>query len=228
MFTKIYNKVNVVFRKRMSDGSVTTDAKAIDLPQFNANGGNVTFAFNPDQQACQAEGARAYEYRVLWNVRGRGDWPANPPWRQGDLSGETLLGPLMAREIDFEGNLPDLKASGFTRIQAQVRYPQLGREQLTTIQLPVSGDEAIKKATIYMDADAKGYVYRVILNHPTIPVPLALPWSAREIDDYIYAYVPQPLLERAPDAVTEAKTAGSHSDEGILARFDEILRGVHP
>jgi len=197
---------------------------------FAANGGYLTFKFNLDREHCDALGARAYEYQVTWNVVQRGLWPASPPWQQGDLTGVALLGPLQAREIDFEGSLADLRASGFTRIQAQIRYPQLGTEKTETIQLPVSSPdaEAIKKATIYMDADAKGYVYRLVLNHPTIPAPLALPWSARETDNYIYAYVPAPLLERAPAAVEDARTAATSEDPGILARFDELLRGGNP
>jgi hypothetical protein len=160
----------------------------------------------------------------------RAPWPADPPWQQGDLSGVALHGPLEARELDYEGTLADLRASGFTRIQAQIRYSQLGSEKTETVQLPVSSPdaEAVKKATIYMDADAKGYVYRLILNHPTIPAPLALPWSARETDNYIYAYVPTELLQRAPAAVDAAKTAAASEDRGILARFDELLRGGNP
>ena len=230
MFSKIYNNVNVSFRKRDSSGGYLQDSKVIDRTLFASNGGFLSFAFNPDRQNCEAAGAKAYEYRATWNVVQRGPWPADPPWQQGDLAGVSLLGPLEAREIDFEGNLADLRASGFTRIQAELRYPQLGSEKTETIQLPVSTPdaEAIKKATIYMDRDAKGYVYRLILNHPTIPAPLALPWSARETDNYIYAYVPTELLQRAPAAVDEAKTAATHSDPGILARFDELLRGGHP
>jgi hypothetical protein len=230
MFGKAYNNVNVSFRKRNSSGGYVQDSKVIDRALFSANGGYLTFAFNPDRQNCEAAGAKAYEYRATWNVVQRGPWPADPPWQQGDLAGVALLGPLEAREIDFEGNLADLRASGFTRIQAELRYPQLGQEQTMTIQLPVaSADaEAVKKTTLYMDRDAKGYVYRLILNHPTIPAPLALPWSARETDNYIYAYVPTELLQRAPAAVEAAKTAASHGDPGILARFDELLRGGHP
>ncbi len=230
MFGRIYNNVNVSFRKRNSSGGYLQDSKVIDRTAFAANGGFVTFAFNPDRQNCEAAGAKAYEYRATWNVVQRGPWPADPPWQQGDLSGVALLGPLEAREIDFEGNLADLRASGFTRIQAQIRYSQLGSEKTETVQLPVSSPdaEAVKKATIYMDADAKGYVYRLILNHPTIPAPLALPWSARETDNYIYAYVPTELLQRAPAAVEAARTAATSEDRGILARFDELLRGGNP
>jgi hypothetical protein len=229
MFGHIYNNVNVVFRKKIQ-GGYAQDAKMIDRQSFTKDGGFITFAYNPDPQNCEAATANDYEYKVTWNVSGRGAWPANPDWQKGDQRGMALVGPLEARSIDFEGNLAGLKASGFTRITAQVRYPQLGREQEENIQLSVSSPSAgaIKTTVIYMDADAKGYVYRLILNHPNIQEPMALPWSARETDDYIYAYIPAPLLQLSPEAVAPAEEAGHHQDTGVLSRIDELLRGGNP
>jgi hypothetical protein len=78
-----------------------------------------------------------------------------------------------------------------------------------------------------MDRDARGYAYRLIVDHKT-EGKLATPWSAKVGDDYIYAQIPKDVLE-VPQLKEEAKDAArtvvTSAKDKVLAKFSELLGG---
>jgi hypothetical protein len=169
----------------------------------------------------------SYRWRAQWSLRGGRTWPEDPPWQEGSWEGLTVAVPLQGRTIDFDANLDELEASGFTRVTAQVRYPMLGEEKLQNIAIPVMGDSPSASAQIFMNAGAEGYAYRLVLNHRRLGK-MATDWTFKANDDYIYALIPEELLVTDEDdpgpAVTEAIEASAEPTESVLEEFGQVLQ----
>ena len=79
---------------------------------------------------------------------------------------------------------------------------------------------------IFMDSDAPGYAYRVILNHKK-DGKLVLPWQANASDDYVYIIIPDAYLEEGTperqEAIEAGNTLGNTAKETILDDFEELL-----
>jgi hypothetical protein len=132
------------------------------------------------------------------------------------------------RTIEVEGDLAALKASGVSRITVQVHYPRLGEEIEENIQLSPAKNEGLVAQKIFMDRDAHGYAYRLVINHEK-EGKLVLPWSAKVGDDYVYAAIPEDLLKEGSPVLTDAKEAGKatgdSSKEKVLDKFKDVLGG---
>ncbi len=222
MFEDEINHVTVDIEKPREDGAwqenVTMNAETIEDSGVSSR---VTYARGEDRNTDD------YRYRVQWSFRGTGAYPRNPQWQTSSWEGVTLTAPLVARTIELEGDLAELEASGLTRVTAQVRYPRLGREVEENIPLSVARGEPLVEKTIYMDRDARGYAYRLVLNHRRFDK-MALPWSARVSDDYIYALIPDELLEATePEepSVLEAVEAAGEAVDNVLSEFEDLLGG---
>ena len=75
---------------------------------------------------------------------------------------------------------------------------------------------------IFTDREAKGYVYRLVVNHKT-EGKLALKWSDLLSDNYIYAKIPDELLKDAA-MKSEAKEAGKTADASASQKvLDDLL-----
>ena len=80
---------------------------------------------------------------------------------------------------------------------------------------------------IFVDRGSKGYAYRLIINHKT-EGKLALPWSAQVGDDYIYASVPEDLLQNESikqQAKDAAKDVVDSAKQKVLDQFKGLLGG---
>jgi hypothetical protein len=85
---------------------------------------------------------------------------------------------------------------------------------------------------LFMDRDTRGYVYRLVLNN-TKEGKLALPWSVKLNDNYVYAVIPDELNDKTTDifnkAIDAAKTIITPGPDGkvktdkVLDQFKEIL-----
>lgn len=223
IFDEVINYVTVNVRKTRSSGRpfedrVTMDAKYVKEKGVNAT---VTYARGED------DNADLYEYQTQWSLKGGKVWPENSPWQKGSWEGVTLAPPVVPRTIDVEGDLDAMKSSGITRVTVQVHYPRLGQEMEENIQLSPAQGQALVSKKIFNDRDAKGYVYRLVVNHKT-EGKLALPWSAQVGDNYIYATIPANLLvedsvkQAAKDA---AKAIGTGATEKVLDRFKDVIGG---
>jgi hypothetical protein len=170
-----------------------------------------------------------YEYQQQWSLRGGRVFPPNPSWQKGSWQGVTLSPPISVRTIEVEGDLAAMKASDISRITVQVHYPQFGEEMEENIQLSPVKNEPLVSRRILVDRDARGYVYRLVINH-TREGKLVLPWSAKVGDDYVYATIPEELLkEGGSPLLTEAKEAGKATADGakekVLDKFKDVLGG---
>ena len=155
-------------------------------------------------------------------------WPTNPAWIKGGWEGVTLAAPIAPRTIDVESDLEALKAAGITRITVQVHYPRLGEEVEENISVSPARNEALVSRKIFMDRDAKGYVYRLVVDSKT-DGKLAMPWSAKMGDDYVYAAVPKDVFEvpaLKAEAQSAAKTVIASAKDRVLSRFNELVGGT--
>src|SRR5258706_3713343 len=224
MFEQEANYVTVNVRKKRSAGNPFEDHITIDSKYLKAKGINAvtTYARGEDTDPD------VYEYQAQWSFRGGKVWPLTPPWEKGSWEGVTLAAPITPRTVEVEGDLEAMKSSNISRITVQIHYPKFGVEMEDNIPLSPAKNEPLVSKKIFMDRDAKGYAYRLIVDHKT-DGKLATPWSGKVGDDYIYAAIPKDMLEQ-PDPKAVAKTAAldaaTSAKSKILAKFTELLGGT--
>ena len=224
MFDEAVNYVTVNVRKTRSSGTPFEDRVTMDAKYVKEKGiaASVTYARGEDRNA------ETYEYQAQWSLKGGTLFPAAPRWEKGSWEGVTLAPPVVPRKIEVEGDLEAMKASGVTRVTVQVHYPKFGQEVEENIQISPAKNEPIVAQKIFMDRGARGYAYRLIVNHKTAGK-LVLPWSARVGDDYIYATIPEELLKDGSPMNAEAKKAADTvvdtAKERVLDQFKELLGG---
>ena len=220
MFDEAVNYVTVNVRKRRSSGNPFEDHVTLDAKYVKDNGidATVTYARGEDTDPD------SYEYQAQWSLRGGLVYPPSPPWQKGSWEGVTLAPPVRPRTLEVEGDLAAMTASGVTRVTVQVHYPRFGKEVEENIQISPAANEPLVKRRVFMDRNARGYAYRLIVNHKT-EGRLALPWSAQVGDDYIYAAVPANLLtepqvhDAAKEAARSLDTSGS---EQVLDKLRDL------
>ncbi len=233
MFDQEINYVDVRARRKDSKGGyVDLGGETISKDYVGKNGitAQISYAGGEDNREI-------YQYKTQWSLRGGNKYPATPQWEQGQMQAVTLSPPVAPRLIEFEADLEKLKATGITRVTLQVRYKKFGEEIEANLNIsPVQGQALVNKL-IFLDRDTRGYVYRLIFNHQT-EGKLALPWSAKLNDNYVYAVIPEDLSNKNSElfikAVDAAKTIvtpgpdGKVSKDKILDQFKEILGVIKP
>lgn len=220
MFDEAVNYVTVNVRKRRSSGNPFEDRVTLDAKYVKEHGVNatVTYARGEDRDPD------AYEYSAQWSLRGGLVHPRNPSWQRGSWEGVTLSPPVVPRTIEVEGDLAAMAASGITRVTVQVHYPKFGREVEENIHVSPAANEPLVRRRIFVDREARGYAYRLIVNHKT-EGKLALPWSAKVGDDYVYAAIPANLLTEPQvreEAKEAARTLAGSAGEQVLPQFKEL------
>ena len=85
---------------------------------------------------------------------------------------------------------------------------------------------------LFMDRDTRGYVYRLVYNSAK-EGKLAMPWSVKLNDNYVYAVIPDELNDKTSEifnkAIDAAKTIITPGADGkvkadkVLDQFKEIL-----
>jgi len=227
MFDEAVNYVTVNVRKQRSSGVPFEDRITMDAKYVKEKGiaANVTYARGEDKNAD------TYEYQAQWSLKGGNVFPATPRWEKGSWEGVTLAPPVVPRKIEVEGDLERMKASDITRVTVQIHYPKFGQEVEENIHISAAKGEPIVAQKIFMDRGARGYAYRLVVNHKT-EGKLVLPWSAKVGDDYIYATIPEELLKEGSPMKAEAKktaeTVVDTAKEKVLDKFKELLGGGRP
>jgi hypothetical protein len=131
---------------------------------------------------------------------------------------------VVARTLEVEGDLAAMAASGITRVTVQVHYRKFGQEVEENIHLSTAANEPLVRRRIFMDRGERGYAYRLIVNHK-IEGKLALPWSARLGDGYVYAAIPPDLLTEA-GAKEAARDAGRSVERSATERVLDQFRDL--
>ncbi|AEE49551.1 hypothetical protein [Haliscomenobacter hydrossis] len=234
IFSKEVNYATVNIQKKRSSGNPFVEQVTIDRDYLKQKGvkATVTYARGEDRNSD------VYEYKVQWSTRGGNVFPANPTWQKGDWQGITLAAPITQRNIQFEGNLDELKAAGFTRATLQVRYYKFGREVETNIPLTVSKNESLVEQAIFTDKDTRGYAYRIILNHKE-KGKIAFDFDPKINDDYVYITIPKEIkdgnldfwdkVRKAADAIIPPNTDGSiRPEHQILDKFLDVIKIFTP
>ena len=144
----------------------------------------------------------------------------------------TLKPPVVPRTIEFEADLEKLKENSISRATLQIRYQKYGEEVEENINISPAKNEALTSKMLFMDRNTRGYVYRLVFNH-TKEGKLALPWSVKINDNYVYAVIPDELKDKSSaiftTAVENAKTIVAPGADGkvkidkILDSFKEVL-----
>jgi len=225
IFEDHVNMVTVEVQKDRGDQPAFEDSRTFTRGNLGDEGTlrSMTYARLGDEP-----NSGTYQYRTQWNFRGgKRLMVPQDGWETGSWEGITLAAPVEARTIELEGDLEELEEAGFTRVTAQVRYPLFGEEEEENIQLTVSRGNALVENTMVMDADAGGYVYRIVLNHKRLGR-LALPWSKRASDNYIYASIPGEFLDDIVNEVIDgivgdAQAAVTEDDGDQLSKFNILL-----
>lgn len=224
LFEQQANYVTINVRKKRSAGNPFEDRVTIDQKFVTEKGINATVTYargedsNPD----------AYEYQTQWSFRGGRVWPATPAWVKGGWEGVTLSAPIAPRTIEVESDLEAMKASGITRITVQIHYPKMGEEVEENISVSPARNEALVSRKVFMDRDARGYVYRLVVDSKT-DGKLATPWSAKMGDDYIYASIPGDMLsvpQLKSEAQEAARTVMTSAKDKVLSKFNELVGGI--
>jgi hypothetical protein len=224
IFEQAVNYVTVNVRKKRSTGNPFADRITIDAKHLKEQGvkATVTYARGEDKDPD------AYEYQAQWSLRGGKVYPPSPAWEKGSWEAVTLSPPVQARTLEIEGDLEGMKAAGISRVTVQVHYPRFGEEMEENIHLSPAKGEALVTRQIFADRAARGYVYRLVINHER-EGKLVLPWSAKVGDDYVYASIPEDLLAEGSTILSEAKEAGKaavdSAKEKVLEKFKEVLGG---
>jgi hypothetical protein len=226
LFSGGVNYVTFTLHKERPDGAAFERSVNMDENYIRDHGvmASIQYARGSDPHPSD------FDYRVQWSLKGGLLYPTTPAWQHSNaMQAVTLVPPVVPRRIEFEGDLAELQNAGITRVTAQVHYMKFGQEFEDNIQLPVAGGEPLVSKTIFIDRDAKGYAYRLIVNHKR-EGRLALPWSAKVGDDYIYAQIPENLL--TVDAIlTAAKDSASalasSATTKVLGAFANVLGGSH-
>jgi len=224
VFDETINYVTVNVRKKRSSGNDFSDRVTIDKKFLEKNGitASMTYARGEDTHPD------VYEYQAQWSLRGGLVYPENPQWLKGSWEGVTLSMPVVPRTIEFEADLDELEENGITRVTAQIHYQKFGEEVEENIHVSPAKKEPLVERKIFLDQEARGYACRLVFNHKT-EGKLALPWGAQVSDDYIYATIPEELLDTESDVFKTAKEAAENvinsAEEKVLDKFEELFGG---
>lgn len=232
MFEKEINYANVKARRKSTTGGYVEIGDYTFNRTNVADKGTVAVISNAPGAGANRE---MFEYKTQWSMKGGFVYPAEPKWQLGQMTAITVAPPVSPRLVEFEADLDQLKASGITRATLQVRYSKFGQEMEENLHISPAQAQALVNKTIYTDKDTRGYVYRLILNHVT-EGKLALPWSVKVNDNYVYAVIPDDFSNKTSDlflkAIDAAKTIVNPSSDGkvtvdkILDQFKEVLQVV--
>jgi hypothetical protein len=228
MFDQEVNYVTVNVKKKRNSGNDFTERVTLDKKFVTDKGitAAMTYAAGEDKNPDM------YQYMVQWSLRGGNIFPPTPVWEKGQMEAVTLKPPVTPRLIEFEADLEKLKESNISRATLQIRYKKYGEEIEENLNISPAKNEALVSKLLFMDRDTRGYVYRLVFNH-TSEGKLALPWSVKINDNYVYAVIPDELKDKTSaifnTAIEAAKTIIAPGADGkvkadkILDSFKEIL-----
>ncbi len=205
MFDQEVNYVTVNVRKKRDSGNDFMDRTTIDKKYVTDKGitAAMTYAAGEDRNADM------YQYAVQWSLRGGNVFPATPVWEKGQMEAVTLKPPVVPRMIEFESDIEKLKAANITRATLQVRYKKYNEEVEENINISPAANLPLVSKMLFMDRDTRGYVYRLVYNSAK-EGKLAMPWSVKLNDNYVYAVIPDELNDKTSDifnkAIDAAKT----------------------
>ncbi|MCG8461963.1 MAG: hypothetical protein MI919_37240, partial [Holophagales bacterium] len=122
----------------------------------------------------------------------------------------------------------EMEDSDITRATVQIRYRQFGEEKEANVHLSPSRGEPLMEERLFVDRGTRGVATRLIFNHKT-EGKLVLDWVPVVGDNYLYAQIPEELLEEGSELREKAKEAGEKlvesAGEKVLDQFEALLEG---
>lgn len=234
IFDDQVNYVTVNVRKKRKSGNDFNKHFIMDQAYLKENGTtkSISYAMGSDSDGGD------YEYKTQWSLRGGKLFPENPTYKKADLAGITFSAPIEGRTIECEADLEELSALGVVRATIQLRYYKFGKEVQTNVPITVSKGVSIMEKTIFMDVNTQGYAYQLIVDYKDPSKgKMAFGWQPKINDDYVYAAIPNEVLNENVAFIEKVIEAGKvivkpSSDgsidkvSGILDRFKDVLKIV--
>ena len=155
--------------------------KTIDRSYIEKHGQTATITYAPMGKQW------GYKYAIQWSLRGGHLYPAHPKWIKGESQGLTLQAPLKPVYVEAEADLDELGQLGFTRVVAELKYSQFGKQKVdhSALALSVAKGEPVSGATIYPDKDSDDLMYRLIWFNKKVGKVAEKKWKKVE-GNYIY------------------------------------------
>lgn len=224
IFEDMINYVTVNVRKeRKGDRTDFERSVTIDQAYLKDHGvaASLTYAREDDK------GTESYKYQTQWSLKGGNLF--STAWKKGSWEGVTLAPPVERWYVEVEGDLDEMEASDISRATVELHYPLFKKEEFKVIPLSVRSGEFVVGEHIYVDSGTRGFAYRLILHHKK-EGRMVLPWQARVGDRYVYAAIPEDILEVGGVAREHAKDAakkiGVMGAERVLNQFNELFAGA--
>jgi len=222
IFDQEVNYATVNIRKKRNQGNDFTARVTLDKNYVRENGTQafVTYAAGNDRNPDM------YEYQVQYSFRGGQIYPTNPQWQRGTMEAVTLYPPIKMYTVEFESDLNRMNEYDIARSTMQIRYRRLGEEYQANIPVSPSRGQSLAFRTIFMDADMRGFAYRIVYDHKS-EGKLATEWEARlGAIDYLYAPIPEAFRDKNSEVFKHAKQLGqvltpTESREGKVV--DKVL-----
>ncbi len=222
IFEDMVNYVTVNVKKKRSGGTPFDDSLTIDADYMKENGivASTTYARGEDRNS------EVYQYQTQWSLRGGHLYPKKPRWQKGSWEGVTLAAPIERWDVEIEGDLEQMQANDIARVTVEMHYPTFGEEKYSVVALSPRKQEPLVSVPIYVDSGARGFAYRLIIHHKK-EGRMALPWESRIGDRYVYANIPEELLQEESELKTVAKETarkmGKAGAEKVLDEFQELF-----
>ncbi len=209
LFTKHVNYATINVRKPRGDGSYFEDTVTFTADRVAEKGLGAHLSYA--KVACPVD--PGFEYQIQWAFKSGGVVPKRPRWRHTDGEALHIEPPLRPRTIEFETDMAELRAAGFTRATLELRVPQKGRKKGDHLVLRAASGEPLVEKTVFADPGARRFGWRVVLHHKR-EGRMSTPWTSRSFDDaYVYAPIPEDMLAESDLHGSDADLASEFGDD---------------
>lgn len=232
IFESQVNYIEVVVKKRESDGTFIEKTGKLNLEYFRTKGGEITFDFQREENSS----IPVYSYRTKYSLRGGGSFETKEKAVNG--YSESLTLPIKRKQITLLANPDELSNAGIVVAMVQLRYLKYGKEYETSIPVITAENESIKREDIFMDRETDGVLYRVVLMHknPAIgkmvidasnrPVgDKRAGWSPMDSNGFAYAYIPAELSDPESEVFRKAVELGKEASMESINK-EKVITGA--
>jgi len=223
---KELNSINIKLRKTRDaeDAYPFNEDLIVDsryLGEKNEGSNRLSFTYSKARDSKP----EVYEYKLKYSFKGGNTYIPDTAWTKGDWGMLEINPPIYPFNITFESSLEDMEAAEIRNVAIQLRYNKFGEEVETVVNIRTSKGEPFLEKTIFMDKNAKGYAYRLLFYHPEGI--MATDWEARFSTGYVYANIPQELVQGDKSFKEELLSAGkairiSRGDGKVVKEEDQI------
>ena len=171
-----------------------------------------------------------FRYLESWSLKGGGIWPKNQKEKCSREMVVTLVPPIKTRRIDVEADLDEMQRTGIRGADVLLKYTLYGQEKVDTVRFRAAKPEPYIEQTIYVDKDASGVEYKVILTHAKEGKLPQSEWTKLE-DNFIYtslSELPVSYLEEIKTKIPEVKEILGEAKEPVEDTKEPVEKAKEP